>query len=288
MSTTPVWFITASSSGFGRSIAEQALQKGHKVIATARSSSSIADLQALGAETFDFDVSRPESKISEVAKKAVGIYGRIDYLINAAGYILEATVEESSVEEVKEQFDVNVFGTVNTIRAFLPYLREQELPSGGNGRRATIVTFGSLGSWSSGAGYAFYSMTKGCMSSLAEGLAQELAPFNIGVTAVEPGYFRTGFLNPSAKKVAKKEIEAYRDESTPSGALRGGLQKTDNNQPGDVEKGVKVLLDVLTATKGVPVRVVLGNDCLEVVKGKCRRVLEEMDAWQAVGGSTDH
>ncbi|KAL4860382.1 hypothetical protein BDV12DRAFT_191736 [Aspergillus spectabilis] len=292
MSTTPVWFITAAASGFGHEIAKSALERGHKVIATARSSAKLQELQSLGAETLDFDVSWPPTKLSEVAAQAVTIYGRIDYLINAAGYILEGTLEESTVEEAQDQFNVNVFGTVNTIRAFLPHLRAQEALGGnrgGNGRRATIATFGSLASWKSGAAYTFYSMTKACMSSLAEGLSEELSPFNIGVAVIEPGYFRTGFLNPGAKKLTKREIEAYRDERTPSGKVRSVLGQVDGNQPGDVKKGVKVLVDVLTEDKKeLPVRVVLGRDCIEVVRQKSRGILEEMDAWAAIGGSTDH
>jgi NAD(P)-dependent dehydrogenase (short-subunit alcohol dehydrogenase family) len=287
----PVWFITAAASGFGHEIAQSALQRGHKVIATARSSAKLHDLQSQGAETLDFDVSWPSAKLSSVATDAVQIYGRIDYLINAAGYILEGSLEESTAEEVQDQFNVNVFGTVNTIRAFLPHVRAQEPlaeSEGGNGRRATFATFGSLASWKSGAAYTFYSMTKACMSSLAEGLSEELSPFNIGVTVIEPGYFRTGFLNPSAKKATKHEIEAYRDGSTPSGKVRGVLGQVDGNQPGDVKKGVKVLVDVLTEDKELPVRVVLGSDCIEVVREKNRRVLEDMDAWAPIGGSTDH
>ncbi|GES61340.1 short-chain dehydrogenase [Aspergillus terreus] len=258
-SKTPVWFITGASSGFGRDIA-----------------------------LFD--------ALSKIAESAIGVYQRVDYLINAAGYILEGAVEEATPEEVHRQFAVNVFGTTNVIRAFLPYLRAQPALASTDGRparRATIAVFGSLGSWVGGASYAFYAMTKACMSSLAESLRDELGPFNIQAAVIEPGYFRTGFLNPGAKASTAARIAAYEDEATPSGQVRKGLTAHDGNQLGDVKKGASMCVDILTGSgvaegRELPLRVVLGSDCVSAIRDKCQGTLELLDSWAQISVKSDH
>ncbi|KAF4467694.1 oxidoreductase yusZ [Fusarium albosuccineum] len=287
MSPTPVWFITAASSGFGAQITLQALKRGHKVVATARSTSRIQDLADAGADTLAFDVTAPLSDIEATAKDVFAKYGRVDYLINAAGFILEGSVEETSPQEVYNSFNTNVFGAMNTIKAFLPGMRAQEI--GENGKRGTIATFGSLGSWRGGPSFSVYAMTKACASSLAESLRTEVAPFNIVATVIEPGYFRTNFLNPGTKVTTKERIAAYEDEQTPTGKTRRVLEKTDGNQPGDVKKGCEVLVDILTGGKGeVPVRVVLGSDCVAYIRNECEETLKLLDQWKDVAATTDY
>ncbi|KAM0438498.1 hypothetical protein ACHAPT_001247 [Fusarium lateritium] len=246
MASTPVWFITAASSGFGHEIALLALTRGHTVVATARNPSRIQDLADAGAHTLAFDVTAPLSDIEAVAKDVFAKHGRVDYLINAAGFILDGAVEESSPQEVYDSFNTNVFGVFNTIKAFLPGMRAQDI--GEDGTRGTIATFGSLGSWRGGASYSVYAMTKSCVSSLAESLREELAPFNIIATVIEPGYFRTSFLNPGVKVTTKQRIAAYEDESTPTGKTRRALEMTDGRQLGDVKKGYNVPEDLQGAT----------------------------------------
>lgn len=286
----PVWFITAASSGFGHATALQALSLGHTVIATARSASRIQDLADAGAHTIAFDVSSPLASIEAVAKDIFAKFGRVDYLVNVAGFILEGSVEETSPQEVLDSFTTNVFGVMNTVKAFLGGMRAQDM--GVNGRRGTIVTFGSLGSWNGGANYAVYAMTKACVSSLAESLSAELAPFAIAATVVEPGYFRTGFLNPGARTSTALRLPAYEDPSTPTGQTRRALATTDGKQLGDVKKGAEVLVDVLTGkkTKGeeLPVRIVLGSDAVAYIRGKCERTMGLLDEWKDVAESTDH
>ncbi|KAF4991842.1 hypothetical protein FGRMN_7560 [Fusarium graminum] len=286
----PVWFISAASSGFGHDIALHALKLGHTVIATARSTSRVQDLADAGAHTLAFDVTSPLSDLEAIAKDVYEKHGRVDYLINAAGYILDGAVEEVSQQELYDSFNTNVFGIFNTIKAFLPGMREQSV--GQNGRRGTVVTFGSIGSWRGGATYSVYSMVKACVSSLAESLREELSPFNIVATVVEPGYFRTNFLNPGNRAVTKNRMAAYDDESTPTGKSRRLLDVADNNQPGDVKKGTKVVVDVLTGTgvgegRDVPVRIILGSDANEFIRNKCGETVELLDEWKEVVVSTD-
>lgn len=295
-SNSSVWFITGASSGFGREIALSALARGHRVIATARDVSKISDLKQEGAHVLTLDVSDDFGEVSKVAESAVSVYQRVDYLINAAGYILEGAVEEASPEEVHRQFAVNVFGTTNVIRAFLPYLRAQPvlgLQDVKSTTRATIAVFGSLGSWVGGASYAFYAMTKACMSSLAESLRDELAPFDIQATVIEPGYFRTGFLNPGAKVSTAARIAAYEDEATSSGQVRKGLQAHDGNQLGDVKKGASMCVDILTRSgvaegRELPLRIVLGSDCVDAIRGKCQSTLLLLDSWAQISVKSDH
>jgi len=292
----PVWFITAASSGFGHEMALRALERGHTVITTARKTSRIQDLADRGAHTLAFDVTWPLADQQRIASDVIARYERVDYLINAAGYILEGSVEECSPAEVLDLFNTNVFGAMNTIKAFLPHLRAQELVTRSDGKelRSTIVAFGSLGSWEGGAGYSAYAMTKFCTSALMESLYEELEPFRISAVTIEPGYFRTGFLKPGARVVSAERIGAYEDESTPTGKTRAALPKVDGNQPGDVVRGSKVAVDLLTVTgvaegrKPVCDRIVLGSDCEQVIRRKCGRTLSLLEDWQDVIRSTDY
>ncbi|KAF2001518.1 NAD(P)-binding protein [Amniculicola lignicola CBS 123094] len=283
-SQTPVWFITAASSGFGKYMTLDALSRGHKVIASARSVAKIADLKEAGADTVVLDVTSPLADIEKVAKEANDKYGYITHLVNAAGYILVGAVEETSPEEDYNIFNTNIFGMLNTTKAFAPYLRATP-------GEKTICNFGSIGSWTGGAGFGLYSATKWATSGISESLTLEMKPFNISVTVVEPGYFRTGFLNPTAKIVAKNSIEAYK--GTPGGDVRKILDQTDSKQPGDVVKGSKVIVDILTRTgvaegKEVPIRVALGSDSTPYIRAKLERTEALLKEWEPVVTATDH
>ncbi|KAH7408679.1 hypothetical protein DE146DRAFT_385749 [Phaeosphaeria sp. MPI-PUGE-AT-0046c] len=283
-SQTPVWFITAASSGFGHTIALEALSRGHHVIASARSTSRISDLASAGATTLALDVTAPLSDITSVAKSANNVHGYITHLVNAAGYILVGAVEETSPEEDLATFQTNVFGTLNVSKAFLPYLRASP------GHR-TISNFGSIGSWRGGAGYALYAGTKWAVSGISESMRAELAPFGIAVTVVEPGYFRTGFLNQGSQMSSAQRLECY--DETIVGQTRKALDSTDNNQPGDVKKGCKVIVDILTMEgraegREVPMRIPLGNDGKSVIEGKCRETLGLLEEWGGIITDTDH
>jgi NAD(P)-dependent dehydrogenase (short-subunit alcohol dehydrogenase family) len=268
-----------------------ALQRGHTVVATARKLERVQDLADAGAHTMELDVTSPLSNLEAVAGQVFEKHGRVDYFVNAAGFILEGAAEEVTPQEVYDCFNTNVFGILSTIRAFLPHLRAQPLAS--TGVRATIVTFGSLGSWRGGASFSVYAMTKACVSSLAESLAVELAPFKIRSTAVEPGYFRTSFLNPGVRVKAKQRVEVYNDEATPTGRTRNQLDAVDGKQLGNVVTGCRVLVDILTGTglakgRDLPVRVVLGSDCEQTIREKCSQSLAILDDWKDLIRSTDH
>ncbi|KAF7554110.1 hypothetical protein G7046_g6912 [Stylonectria norvegica] len=283
-SSTPVWLITGTSSGFGHAIALEALRRGHKVIATARRASSIISLKDAGAATLELDVTAPEAVVDAKVKEAHDIYGRLTYIVNAAGYVLEGACEEASEKEVLAQFNTNVFGTIKVTRAAIPFLRAQ--PS------SAIANFGSLASWVGGPAMGFYNASKWAVSGFSEAMTAELAPFNIRVTAVEPGFFRTSFLNSGNRNSTAVRL---RDVYGGTGAdeYRAVLDQQDNKQLGDVEKGAGVLVDVLTGTgvgegREIPLRLLLGSDCLGVVREKCESTLKLLKEWETVSASTDH
>lgn len=158
-------------------------------------------------------------------------------------------------------------------------------------RSGVITTFGSLGSWGGGPAFGLYAATKWACSRLAESLRSEAAPFGIDVTVIEPGYFRTGFLNPGARILSEQRIKDY-DESA-VGHVRDLLSRTDDNQPGDVRKGADVIVDVLTkrgvaAGKEIPVRLVLGSDCQATIRSKLADTEKLLDEWKDISCSTDY
>lgn len=173
---------------------------------------------------------------------------------------------------------------LNVCKAFLPYIRAAE------GHR-TIANFGSIGSWRGGAGFALYSGSKWACSGISEAMRAELAPLGIAVTVIEPGYFRTGFLNAGTQIKSEKRIKEY--DETAVGQNRTRLDQVNNNQPGDVIKGSKVIVDILTksgASEGrdVPIRVALGSDCSTGIRDKIRDTTMLLDEWDPVTTNTDH
>lgn len=291
MSSAPVWFITGASSGFGFAMTKVALSNGHTVVAAARNAKRMKPLADLGADVLVFDVTAPFPKLQEAAATVIAKHGRVDYLISAAGYLVNGTIEETSPEEAFAIINTNVLGTINTVKAFLPALRTQ--PVAANGTRATVATFGSLGSWNGAASCGLYCMTKACTSSIGETLRQELAPFNIVATVIEPGYFRTSFLTEGAAVTTATRLDVYDEEGTTSAQMRRALQAVNGKQPGDVAKGSKVAFEVLTQTgvgegKEVPVRIVIGGDADSFIRNKISSTLGILDDWKTVIHSTNH
>ncbi|KAF1972317.1 NAD(P)-binding protein [Bimuria novae-zelandiae CBS 107.79] len=262
---TPVWFFTAASSGFGHYMALEALSRGHHVIASERTPSKLVPLRSTGATIVELDVTAPLPTTEAVAKETVAIHGYITHLVNAAGYALVGAVEETSPQEDSDIFNANVLGTLNGHR--------------------TIANFGSIASWTGAPGAALYYSTKRAVSGLSEALRFELAPFGIAVTVVEPGYFRTGFLNPGAAVQSEKRMEVYKESA--AGETRRALDRTDGRQRGDVVKGSKVVVDILAMEgvaegKEVPVRAALGSDSPPTIREKMEETRKLLDEWDAL------
>jgi hypothetical protein len=258
-----VWFITGASRGFGLETARDALARGDSVVATARKPEAIhavlghhESLLSVALDVTD------EAQAVAAAEAAVVRFGRIDVLLNNAGYGLLGAVEEASAQEVENQFATNVFGLLNVTRAVLPHMRRAG--------RGHVINISSIG------GYAAYGLT--------EALAHELAPLGIHATVVEPGFFRTDFLDKSS--LVRTALE-YPDYAATVGAMRALMANANHQQPGDPKKLAKALL-VLADSTEPPVRLPLGTDAVARIAEKNRFVEDELAKWTAIAVSTDH
>lgn len=187
-------------------------------------------------------------------------------------------------QEDYDTFNTNVFGMLNVCKAFIPYLRATPGVK-------TISNFGSLASWHGGPGYALYTGTKWACSGISEALRAELEPFGIKVTVVEPGYFRTGFLNDNAQISSAARLDVY--DKTKVGQIRAGMSYMNGKQIGDVAKGSKVVVDILTHTglaegKDVPMRIAVGSDAPAAIRGKLQATEALLGEWDAITTDTDH
>ncbi|KAK0205571.1 hypothetical protein DFS33DRAFT_1429367 [Desarmillaria ectypa] len=278
-----VWLITGTSTGIGRDLALAALARGEKVIATARARSlhQIVDLKDHGAETLELDVTAPLDDLKKIAEKAVGIYGKVDVLVNNAGYILAGALEESTPEETFEQFNTNVFGALNVARAFLPYMRAR--------RTGTIVWMGSIGGWRSVPNAGLYGTTKWALRGISETLNVEVAPLGLRSICIDLGYFRTSFLTADHRKPYVSRIDDYQELT---GKVEAAFQAYNGNQPGDPKKGVQVMLDVVRGEgvaqgKEFPKSLLLGSDCFGAVQKQLDDYLKLQSEWETVSKSTD-
>ncbi len=271
-----VWFITGSSTGFGRILAEEVLKAGDGVVATARKVEQVADLEQKypkQALALPLDVTKQDQVDAAVAK-TLQRFGRVDVLVNNAGYGLAGAIEEVSEEELEPMYQTNVFGLLRVTRAFLPQLRKQ--------RSGHILNLSSIGGLTAGPGWGLYQGTKFAVEGLSEALAQEVAPLGIRVTIVEPGPFRTDFLGRSGVEAAKK----IADYDATAGNARRYMAEQDGKQPGDPLKAVHAMMQVVDA-ENPPLRLLLGAVALKRVREKLERWQKELAAWEPVTVGAD-
>jgi len=275
MSQQRVWLVTGANSGFGAEFVHQILARGDKVIATGRNPDKLAALSNSGAHLLKLDVTSSIDELYEIAKQAEAVYGRIDVLINNAGYVEMGTLEETTPERTFQQFNTNVFGLLNVTRAFVPYMRER--------RSGAVVNIGSIGGWNGIAGAGLYCATKAAISSLSESLQLELAPFGVEVHCVEPGYFATSLL--SSGNLAINKSASIADYADLNRRLEKSWTQISGKQPGDPVKAVTRTIEAVTHTgyakdKEVPVRVVLGKDAFERSGEIIARMEKERQTWK--------
>ncbi|OMC07964.1 short-chain dehydrogenase/reductase [Mycolicibacter heraklionensis] len=272
-----VWFITGASRGFGLQIARDLLDRGHQVVATARDAAAVTE--ALGENdnvlAVALDVTN-EAQARQAVQAAVDRFGRIDVLINNAGRGLLGAVEEATDAEVRAVYETNVFGLLTVTRAVAPVLRAQ--------RSGTIVNISSVGGFVGSPGWGVYASTKFAVEALSEALHAELQPLGIHAMVVEPGYFRTDFLDSSSLQVQRHTIDDYADG--PAGKMRITAGERNHDQPGDPVKAAAAIIDVVESERP-PLRLLLGNDTIAAVEGKLAHVQAELAQWRAVSASTD-
>ncbi|NBM16254.1 oxidoreductase [Streptomyces sp. GC420] len=272
------WFITGASRGFGLEIARQALERGDDVVATARDPRAVEKALPGHAERLlavALDVT-DEAQTHAAVDAAVEAFGSIDVLVNNAGRGVLGAVEEISDAAARAVYDTNVFGTLSVTRAVLPVMRRQ--------RSGHVINLSSVGGFTAGPGWGVYCSTKFAVEGLSEALRLELAPLGIHVTVVEPGYFRTDFLDPRSLHTEDRVIADY---AATAGATRGAVPGISHAQPGDPVKGATAVL-ALADAETPPLRAQLGSDCVAALELKIAQLQEESAAWRQLALSTDH
>ena len=278
MKTTKTWIITGASRGFGLEISKAVMASGDNVVATVRNKpEELADKlehhPKLHVVTLDIN---EEAQAIKVAAETVERFGSIDVLANNAGFGLLGGVEEISDHEARSVYETNVFGLLKVTRAVLPHMRRQ--------RSGHVINFSSVGGLTSSAGWGIYCSTKFAVEGITEALAKELAPLGIFATTVEPGYFRTNFLDGTSLLRAEKVIEDYAETA---GAMRGLADKISYHQPGDPVKLATAIVRLAASTKP-PVHLPLGTDTLKYYREKTEAFNQEIAEWHDVITSTDH
>lgn len=273
-----IWFITGASRGLGSAIVSEALARGHRVAATARDADDVRRAFQNSADSLlaaEVDVT-DERSIRAAVDATIARFGRIDVLVNNAGRGLVAAVEEASDAAARAVFEVNVFGVLNTLRAALPILRAR--------RSGHVINISSVGGFATAPGVGLYGATKFALEALSEALHAELAPLGINVTIVEPGGFRTDFLDGSSLHTEPNVIADY---ARSAGVTRETLPTFNHVQAGDPAKAAAAIVD-LTEAAEPPLRLQLGADALARVEAKLDLVRRELERWRTVALSTDH
>ncbi|MGW4487136.1 oxidoreductase [Amycolatopsis sp. NPDC004368] len=266
-----VWFITGTSAGFGRVLAEAVLARGERVVATARDVDAVKDFADRALVT-RLDVTDPESIRSAVAA-AIAEYGQIDVLVNNAGHGLIGALEELTDEQTRKVMETNVFGVLAVTRAVLPHLRAR--------RSGHIVQLSSVGGVVGNPGHAIYATSKFALEGMSEALAGEVGPLGIRVSIVEPGPFRTEFAGRSMTFATA--IPDYAD--TPAGRLRAQFSGQDGRQPNDPARAAAAILK-LVDTPDAPLRLPLGPEAVTRIRAKLHQQLADLDAWESVALDT--
>jgi NAD(P)-dependent dehydrogenase (short-subunit alcohol dehydrogenase family) len=274
-----VWFITGASKGFGFEIARTALASGDQVVATVRKNAGELAARLNGGDrvlVVTLDVTN-EKEVKAGVQAAIDRFEHIDVLVNNAGYGLLAATEEASADEVRKQYDTNVFGLLNVTRAVLPQLRKQA--------SGHIINISSLfGYLNNVPGFGLYGSTKFAVEGISEGMALELKPLGIHVTAVAPGLFSTEFASVDSYQRSAIVLDAYK---ATVGAMRAYIGQFHGSQPGDPAKLAGVIVK-LAASENPPLHLPIGTDAVKNLRGKTAQIAGELAEWESIATSTDH
>jgi len=279
MSTKKVWFVTGASKGLGLTLVKKLLSDGYSVAATSRNVSGLQ--KVISAENPDFlplevDLINEDS-VSTAISKTIEKFGKIDVVVNNAGYGQLGTLEELTDKESRQNFDTNVFGSLNIIRASMPHFRNQ--------KSGNIINIASIGGLSGDfPGWGIYCATKFAVVGFTEALAAEVKEFGVNATAVYPGYFRTDFLTGGSLHTPENEIDAY---TTARKLQVAHEQDINGNQPGDPEKAAVALIE-LAAMENPPVHLVLGSDAFQMANNKLSSLQNEISDFKTLSISTDY
>lgn len=277
ISSNAVWLITGCSSGLGRALAEQVLDAGYRLVATARDAARLEDIIVRGgnrALAVALDVTN-DAAIEAAVQAAEERFGAVDVLVNNAGYGYLAAIEEGEDDAVRALFETNVFGPWHLAKAVLPGMRDRG--------RGHVVNISSVGGMVTFPAVGFYHMAKFALEGFSETLAKEVEPFGIGVTVVEPGGFRTEFRGTSMKQSAIR-LPAYAETA---GKARDDLIAANGKQQGDPALGAKAIMKALQADRP-PLHLVIGGDALDLIRRKIADLNTDLNAWEEVTRGTDY
>lgn len=277
LNNDPVWFITGCSTGFGRELAQSVLRRGWRAVVTARDAARLQDLSqehdqrvlALSLDVTD------RGQIEAAVQAAEERFGSIDVLVNNAGYGYQSSIEEGIDNEVRAQFETNVFGLAAMTRAVLPGMRAR--------RRGHIVNISSQAGFIGFEGSGYYAATKHAVEGLSDSLSREVAPLGIKVTCVEPGPFRTDWAGRSLKQT-RPSIDDYR---ATVGARLETTSGYSGKQPGDPVRAVEAIIKAV-ASDNPPRHLVLGSIALDGIRNKLKETLDEIEAWAETSRSADY
>jgi NAD(P)-dependent dehydrogenase (short-subunit alcohol dehydrogenase family) len=272
--STKVWFVTGASSGFGREIAEEALRRGDRVVAAVRNPGSLADLAKRdGVLVVRLDVTKP-AEIDGAVREATARFGRVDVLVNNAGFSILGAAEETSEAELRDTMETMFFGAVALTRAVVPGMRAR-----GSG---TIVQITSMGGLTTAPGFGAYCAAKHALEGLSECMSKELAPHGVRVLIVEPGAFRTSLFGSRFRHLPA--MDAYADTV---GALRKWVADNDGAQPGDPRKAARAIVDTVHGElASMPLRLPLGADAVAGIREKLAFIAADVDRTEKVALAT--
>jgi len=276
-SATPVWFITGCSTGFGRELASLVLARGWRAVVTARNPEQVADLvhgHEDRAIALKLDVT-DNAQVDAAVKAAQEKFGRIDVLVNNAGYGYLAAIEEGEEREVRAMFDTNVFGLVAMTQAVLPGMRAR--------RSGCIVNLSSIGGLASFPATGFYHATKYAVEGLSDSMAQEVAPLGIKVVLVEPGPFRTNFAGGSLKQSAIR----IADYDATAGVRRTQTEARNGKQVGDPVRAAEAIIAAVQSPEP-PLHLLLGKPALDIARSKLLALKKDFDTWEATTLGSDY
>jgi len=276
--TTKVWYVTGASQGLGLTLVKKLLEAGYRVAATSRNAQALREAAGV-IDTGHFlplavDLNNTDS-IDESIRQTLAAFNRIDVVVNNAGYGMAATVEETTNQDIRNIFDVNVLASINVVKSVLPVMRQQ--------RSGCIINIGSVAGLAGAPGWSVYSATKAAIAAFSEVLALEVKEFGIKVIVVEPSGFRTGFLTKNSLAYTESKIKGYKAvKETQKRYLAG-----NGNQPGDPERASSILIE-LAESKQPPLHLYLGQDAYNRASEKLAAMNEELEDWKDTTISADY
>ncbi len=277
MNTSKVWYVTGASQGLGLTLIKKLLDNGYRVAATSRDARTLG--QAVGLIDKDrflplaVDLNNPDC-IDESIQQTLAAFGRIDVVVNNAGYGMAGTVEEIAEQDIRNIFNVNVLATIDVVKKVLPVMRSQ--------RSGYIINIGSVAGFVGAPGWSVYSATKAAVAAFSEVIALDVKEFGIKVTVVEPSGFRTGFLTRDSLALTPPKIEGYEAVKN----TQDRYLSANGQQPGDPDRAAEIFME-LAESPEPPMHLFLGKDAYNRASGKLVAMSAELERWKSITTGAD-